>query len=277
MSDAPKFIFYVHKPKASMIADWFLQGCVKQGIDCLVTEKMTPKPDRIGIFYGVVPQSYTAFRMHMAEKKAIYLDNGWTSSPERPTLRFTWNGVQSFLRDLEPWQNAPHIPALPHLVRKPQRDLALLVLQSKDYFSNMQLPYSRDVWERATTKLLTLKGYRVEVREKPTFKHTKEDSFFDQMGRAGIVVSLNSAATVKALRYGVPAYCTLDCTLSPYAPVKLPAMGLAAPPNPKEVADLCDRLSRHELTKTHMITGDAITRLMAVPPPKRIGYFYGPL
>jgi hypothetical protein len=270
-----RFVFHTHKPKAQALAEAFAKGCASRGYDCVVTSSPTPLPDRIALFYGVVPETYAAYRFYLLEGRAIYLDNGWLSTPERPTFRFCWNGVQPFLRDLEPVRRYEYFPSLPYLLRIPQRDLALLILQSRDYFTNLRLGYSRDVWERATTRLLTAKGYRVETREKPTKKDPEAETFFDQMARAGIVVSLNSAATVKALRYGIPAYCTLDCTLSPYAPVKLPDVGKAAPPTRADVHDMMKRLARYELTKADLAKGDAIDRFLAVKAEHRRGYTYG--
>lgn len=270
-----RFAFHVHKPKAQMVADLFAKGCRNRGYTCLITNEGHPVPDHVGVFYGVVPGTYAAWRFYVGEGRALYFDNGWLSTPERPTFRFCWNGVQPFLQDIAPVKQAGHYPDLPPLDYKPQRDLALLILQSRDYFLNLRLGYTRDVWERATTRLLTAKGYRVETREKPTKKDPEAETFFDQMARAGIVVSLNSAATVKALRYGIPAYCTLDCTLSPYAPVKLPAVGFAAPPTKGDVDDLMKRLARYELSKPYLASGDALNSIIEVRPEHRRGYVYG--
>lgn len=270
------FVFYVHKPKAQMLATLFARGCRTQGYDCLITDTAGPHPDRIGVFYGVTSQTYAAFRYHMADGHAIYLDNGWLSTPEEPTYRFAWNGVQPFLRDLSAVQKIA-LPDLPNLARRPQFDLAMLILQSPEYYDNLKLGYTRQVWQRATTRLLESKGYRIETREKPHKKGYETDNFFDQMARAGIVVSLNSAATVKALRYGIPAYCTLDCTLSPFAPVKLPDVGKAAPPTKQDVTDLCKRLAHYELTKESLNSGDAANRFLEVRAPQRKGYWYGNL
>lgn len=270
-----RFVFHVHKPKAQMLADMFAKGCRAQGYECRVTQDARPYPGYTALFYGVVPETYSAYRYYVSEGSAVYLDNGWLSTSGYPTFRFCWNGVQPFLRDIAPVRRYDYFPALPPINRVPQRDLALIILQSRDYFLNLRLGYSRDVWERATTRLLTFKGYRVESREKPTKKDPEAETFFDQMARAGVVVSLNSAATVKALRYGIPAYCTLDCTLSPYAPVKLPDVGMAAPPARADVDDMMKRLARYELTKEHFSSGEAVTRILEVRPEYRRGYVYG--
>jgi len=270
-----RFVFHTHKPKAEAIAQFFKEGCTALGYDCIVTDSNQPVKDRVGVFYGVIPSTYAAFQFYKAERRAVYLDNGWLSTRELPTLRYTWNGVQSFLRDMEPVRGKLYFPDLPEIDRKPQNDLALLILQSRAYFDNLSLGYSRDVWERATTRLLTMKGYRVETREKPQKRGPQTEDFFEQIARAGIVVSLNSASCIKALRYGIPAYCTLDCTLSPYAPVKLPNVGMAAPPPPEDVMDLMRRVAQYEKTKKDFTSGRIIESLLAVPQEKRRGMWYG--
>ena len=153
--------------------------------------------------------------------------------------------------------------------------LALLILQSRPYFDNLRLGYSRDVWERATTRLLKSKNYIVMTREKPTKKEPEAESFFDQIAKADIVVSLNSAATIKALRYGIPAYCTLDCTMSPHAPARLPDAGRAAPPSIIEVRDMLYKLARYELTKDQFANGMAADIILSVKPELRRGYWHG--
>jgi len=270
-----RFVFHTHKPKARAIAQFFQEGCKTLGYDCIVTDDPQPIRDRIGVFYGVVPETYPAFMFYRAERRAVYLDNGWLSTRERPTLRFAWNGVQSFLRDMVPLKNGTPIAPLPEIRYRPQKDLALLILQSRAYYDNLGLGYSRDVWERATTRLLTSKGYRVETREKPQKRDGQTENFFNQIARAGIVVSLNSAACVKALRYGIPAYCTLDCTLSPYAPVKLPNVGMAAPPPREDVDDMLRRMDRYEHTKNDFTTGKMVNNLLSVSQEKRRGIWYG--
>lgn len=274
---APRFAFHAHKPKARALGEWFVEGCRKRGYDAVLAEGPMPYPGRIGVFYGVVPETYGAFLHYRADGRAVYLDNGWLSTPEAPTFRFAWNGVQSFLRNMRPVARLEGFAPLPEIDRRHrQDDLALLILQSPDYFTNLRLGISRDRWQSVITRLLTDRGFRVETREKPTKRSPEADTFFDQMARAGIVVSLNSAATVKALRYGIPAYCTLDCTLSPYAPVRLPKRGHAAAPSRAEVAALCRSLAAYELTKSQLTSGGAVDRILGVSQPERSGYWYGP-
>jgi len=273
----PRFVFHAHKPKADMIADRLKTAATAAGYDLEITKKHYPKPGRIGLFYGVVPETYSAFCYYKAERSAIYLDNGWLSTPELPTFRFSWNGVQSFLQDMPPAprQAVIRFGKLPELRRKPQPDLALLVLQSRLYFDNLRLGYSLETWTKATARFLEMKGYRVEIREKPTKKNTEAETFFDQMARAGIVVSLNSAATLKALRYGIPSYCMLDCTLSPYAPVRLPDRGKAGRPTKADVDTLCLKLASYEIDKVKLSSPQVFEQLLSPPPDKRRGYWYG--
>lgn len=272
-----KFVFHVHKPKAAMLAKLMVKASRHALYDLKVTEDHHPVADRVGIFYGVVPETYAAFRYYMAEGRALYLDNGWLSTREYPTFRFSWNSVQPFLQDMPeaPKSALAKFGELPKIQRQPQRDLALLVLQSRQYFDNLRLGYSRDVWVRATTRMLELKGYRVETREKPSKKDPEAETFFDQMARAGIVVSLNSAACLKALRYGIPAYCLLDCTLSPYAPVKLPDCGMAGAAPKEGVEELCRKLASYEITKDQIANGQAIAAMLGVRKEMRRGYWYG--
>lgn len=270
----PRFAFYVNKPKAAKLAQQFSTGCRNKGFECILVSDGAPKPGYTGIFYGVVDSTYSAFRYYKGEGRAVYLDNGWLSTREKPTFRFTWNAAQSFLYDMNPVEDLTKFHTLPPISRKPERDLALLILQTPQYFKYLRLPYTREVWERATTRLLTMKGYRVEVREKPQTKNPDADTFFDQMERAGIVVSLNSAACLKAMRWRIPSYCTLDCTLSPLAPVRLPDVGKAAPPTIHDVDDLCRRLARYEFNRKDLTSGAFIQKIMAVPADKRRGYWY---
>lgn len=271
-----KFAFHVHKPKAMALAKAFANGCRVQGYDCLIIpEKHTPRPDRIGIFYGVVPETYAAFSFYRAEGRAIYLDNGWLSTPELPTFRFSWNSAQPFLRDMpvsDEWDSVPkHLPVICH---EPKPNRAMLVLQSRQYFENMRLGYTRDQWQRVVTKILAEKGYAVHAREKPTKKEPEAETFFDHLSRAEILVSLNSASTVKALRYGIPAFCLLDCTPSPLAPISIPQAGRAAPPDPEQVDEMCARMWSYEVTREQLGNGKAIDRLLSVPNDKRKGYWY---
>lgn len=274
---APKFVIYANKPKAKRIAEWLRLGCQRKGYDLTIVQVGTaPRPGTIGVFYGVVPETYAAFAYYKAEGRALYLDNGWLSTPELPTLRFAWNGVQPHLAHMPIAETMAHFPALPDIKRKPIPDQALLILQSPYYFENLRLPYTRDGWQRAITHVLNSKGYDVVTREKPATKTDRGPSFFDQIATAGIVVSLNSAACVKALRYGIPAYCTLDCTLSPMAPVKIPDAGRAAIPNYDAVDTFCKRLSSYEMTTEELHTGAAVERFLLVPKQHRTGYWYGP-
>lgn len=273
--DLPQFAFHVHKPKAASLAEQFRRGCRATGYDCKITKDHMPVKGHIGVFYGVVPETYACFRYYMSEARAIYLDNGWLSTKEYPTFRFSWNSAQAFLKDMEvATLKRIFYGPLPRLNYQPETDLALLVLQSRQYFENLRLPYSRDVWERATSRLLAHKGYRVITREKPTKKDPEAESFFDQISRAGIVVSLNSASCFTALRYRIPAFCTLDCTLSPYAPVRLPNIGRAAPPTKDEVQRLCATVGKYEFTRDMLTNGEAIQRFLAIHPEGRRGYWY---
>lgn len=271
----PAFTFYVHKPKARALAAMFAKGCALRGYTCEVTEDATPRPGRVGVFYGVVHQTYPAFRFHMASKTALYLDNGWLSSPERPTFRFAWNGAQAALYDMprDP-EGAALVPPLPTIERAPEPGRAMLVLQTDHYFEFMRLGYTRAQWESLTTRMLKGKGYVVHRREKPKTKMPGVSSFFDEIARAEIVVSLNSASTVKALRYGIPAFCTLDCTPSPLAPPRVPVRGRAVPPDPDKVADMMSLMAGYEVTPSQFKTGEAAARMLRVPEQHRRGYWY---
>lgn len=269
------FIFYAHKPKALKLAKWFHQGCLRRHVKCRIAQHTVPVPDHIGVFYGVTPDTYPAFRYYMAEGRALYLDNGWLSSPERVSFRFTWNGAQSMLRDMprrEDWESIT-MP-LPPITHAPVPNRALLILQSRPYFECLRLGYSRDQWEMVTRQMLERKGYDVVRREKPTTKDHGQPNFFDQLATAEIVVSLNSASTVKALRYGIPAFCILDSTPSPLAPARVPVAGRAAPPNREQVNDMCARLHSYEVTPEEIYMGHALDRMTSVPPELRRGYWY---
>ena len=268
--------FYTHKPKSLRLAEDMQLGCTKANYDFKIMKAgSTPLPNTVGLFYGVVPETYATFRYYMAEGRAVYLDNGWFSTQGKPTFRFSWNSVQPHLQDLTPLANINAFPDLPPIERWPQTNRALLILQSPQYFENLRLPYTRDQWQRSVTKVLKMKGYTVETREKPRNKNQGGPSFFEQIARAGIVVSLNSAACVKAIRYGIPAFCTLDCTMSPYAPVKLPQVGMAAPPSKQEAQHFLRRLASYEITREEMRAGQAINSILKINNQKRRGYWYG--
>lgn len=271
-----KFAFHVHKPKAEKLARQMREAARKAGYKFMIANEHRPVPNHIGIFYGVVPETYAAFQFYKAEGRAVYLDNGWLSTPEATTFRFTWNSVQPFLQDMPvaPKNSLNRFAPLPALKRQPERDTALLVMQSRQYFENLRLGYSRATWGRATTKLLEMKGYRVTVREKPNKKDPEAVTFFDQIAQAGIVVSLNSASCLKTLRYGIPSYCMLDCTLSPLAPMRLPDMGKAGAPSRPDVDDLCRRLASYEIDRRDMSEATVFDRLLSVPKPLRRGYWY---
>jgi hypothetical protein len=272
----PPLVFYTHKPKAKKLAKVLQAGARRAGFDMQVTDCFVPKPNAIGIFYGVTHETYSCFRFYMAEGRAIYLDNGWLSTPGKPTFRFSWNSAQAFLQNMPPvWNWKRLTDPLPAINRDPNENTALLILQSAQYFEFMRLGYTRDTWEKVTTRILEGKGYTVERREKPTSKDQKVENFFDQIARAGVVVSLNSASTVKALRYGIPAFCLLDCTPSPLAPMRIPDAGRAAPPDQQAVAEMCARLMAYEVSEAQMRDGEAIKRMMAVPTAHRKGYWYG--
>ena len=272
----PDFIFYVNKPKAERLAEAMAAGVRNAGFKASLTTSMTPRPNSIGVFYGVVPETYAAFLFYKADGRAIYLDNGWLSTPSKPTFRFSWNSVQSFLQDMPPVRKWGTLTdKLPPLRGATVDRRALLILQSRQYFDYLRLGYTRDQWERVTTKILQDKGYDVDRREKPNKRERGAVTFFDQIASASVVVSLNSAATVKALRYGIPAFCMLDCTPSPLAPVKVPECGRAAPPDPKAVDDMCARLMAYEISLDQMKSGEAVDRIMAVPNHQRRGYWYG--
>lgn len=269
-----RFVFHVNKPKAERIAEQFADGCRAAGHRCRVTKDMTPVPDAVGVFYGVVPETYAAFRFYMAARRAVYLDNGWLSTRDLPTFRFSWNSAQAFLRDMPPVVVGDIGLGLPKIEWRPVAGQALLILQSEQYFEFMRLGYTRDHWERRTRTMLQDLGYAVDIREKPTKRERPALTFFEQIARAEIVVSLNSASTVKALRYGIPAFCTLDCTPSPLAPVRVPPRGRAAKPNREGVLDMVARLASYEVTREDLTSGAAVERLLSVPPSNRQGYWY---
>lgn len=272
----PRFAFHVHKSKARKIANMLSKSAQVAGYDMIVVDTMAPLQDRIGMFYGVVPESYAAFRYYMLEGRAVYLDNGWASTDEKPTFRFSWNSVQPFLDDLvEPkYPFHPETNGHPKLERNPEPDLALLVLQSEAYYRNLKLPYTRDTWVKATSRFLTAKGYRIEIREKPTKMAPEHATLAEQFGRAGIVVSLNSTVCLQSLLQGIPSYCLLDCTLSPYAPIRLPDIGKAAPPPRSEVLRLYSKLVYNDIPKFDLLDPKAITRINTVPKANRRGYWY---
>lgn len=273
----PKFIFHTTKPKSVSLAHLFAAGCKNVGIDCVVTHDAVPRPDRIGVFYGVVPSTYAAFQFYRAEGRAIYLDNGWLSQPHLPTFRFSWNSAQPFVRDItEPMPGwAKKHGDLPTIDYRQMPGRALVVLQTPQYFEFMRLGINRDLWQKRIANRLIDFGYVVEFREKPSKKNPEDESLFDCMARAEIVVSLNSASCLKSLRYGIPSYCTLDCSLSPVAPTAFPVQGKAAPPDPYAVEDLCSRLARYELTKDQLRHGYAARIMLRVPKERRRGYWYG--
>lgn len=62
-----KFVFHVHKPKAAMLAKLMVKASRHALYDLKVTEDHHPVADRVGIFYGVVPETYAAFRYYMAD------------------------------------------------------------------------------------------------------------------------------------------------------------------------------------------------------------------
>lgn len=269
-----KFVFHTHKPKADMIAEAFQAGCRRLSYDCMICKDTTPRPGRVGIFYGVVPETFAAFSFYKADKRAIYLDNGWLWTPEINTLRFSWNSVQPFLRDMpikDRWTK--FFGPLPKIERRPVPGQALLVLQSRQYFDNLRLGFSRDVWERSVTRLLHGKGYAVTSREKPK-KKGEGVSLFEQLETAEIVVALNSAVIVKALRYGIPAFSMIDSTPSPLAPMRIPDPGRAAPPDPSAVARMCAQMASYELNMEELRSSHGVERILSVKPEKRRGLWY---
>lgn len=271
-----KLVLYAMKPKGERLMKAFQNGARRAGYDCYIKRRTHVVPGAIGVFYGVTNQTYSIFRFYMAEGRAIYIDNGWLSTPNNKTFRFTWNGAQTYLLDMpvSPAWN-PDAYEMPDINWNPRPKDALLILQSPEYFEYMRLGYTKEQWERATTTILEQKGYNVFTRAKPTKQRPEIVPFLDTLERASIVVSLNSASTVKSLSYGIPSFCTLDSTLSPLAPVRIPEMGRAAPPNLQAVDDMRARMWSYEMTQDEMSNGNAIERIMAVPPEKRRGIWYG--
>ena len=184
MKPAPinRFVFYVHKPKARKLAGLFTLGAKKAGYECIISDANRIFPSHLGVFYGVVPDTYKTFEAYLVRGQAIYLDNGWLSSPEEPTLRFSWNGAQPFAYDIPPFRKSL-APPLDTIVRNPKQNLALLVMQTPDYFKNLRLPYSRDRWKANTVAMLEGKGYKVEIRDKPRKGGPKQPSLNDQLAR----------------------------------------------------------------------------------------------
>jgi len=271
-----RIVFHTQKPKARKLAETFRRGCLARGLDFRSTDGTNPQNVDMGIFYGITRETYPTFRYYMAQGRALYLDNGWLSTPDKPTFRFSWNSVQPFLMDLPPeTYRADSMGRLPPINHEPAPASALLILQSRQYFDFLRLPYDRDTWQGATTRLLNRLGYTVSPREKPTKRAPASATLFESIERAEIVVSLNSAACLKALCYGVPAFCTLDCSLTPLAPVKIPRAGRAAPPNMEAVRDMRARLASQEITPGEMQSGAALDRILGVKPGYRRGYFYG--
>jgi len=274
-----KFVFHTHKPKARALAEAMLTGSVRAGVDYIPTGERTYFPDRIGIFYGVVHETYDLFMEYRRNKGAIYLDNGWFSSEALPTFRFSWNSAQAFLKDhpMSPESSILRFAELPPLkkgLRKP--DNALLILQSRQYFDFLRIGMTRDEWEEQTTRMLRAKGYWVETRDKPNKKDPGARSFFRQMSRAGIVVGFNSAAVLKAMRYGLPGYCTAPSTINPYLDPEVPPLGEAEPLPPHIVNDLCLKLASYEIDKVDLSNGKVFEQIMSVPEEKKRGWWYGP-
>lgn len=273
-----KFAFVVHKAKAQKIGQAFLLGCKRRNFDCrLVQPGDSIRTDETGIFYGVVPETWNMWQHCLADRRAVYLDNGWSARRDNPTLRWAWNGVQApfdrLPRDVE--RRKALFPVIAH---RPQaasvRDRALVCLQTPNYFTNVRVGYSQTTWLRVVGKMLKDLGYTVTVRDKPNKRNPEAVPLQQQLQEHGIVVSLNSAVNVAALCQGVSAYHTVQSGLGPLCefPIKKPHE--AKEYSYKGVAGVLNCLAFAETTYEDLRTGDTARRLIAIPEQDRVGINY---
>lgn len=273
------FVVYVHKPKARAIATSLAIGAAQRGYRLRISEVGgVPRPDEIAIFYGVVPDTWKAFALARAEGRAVYLDNGFLNSDNCRTLRFAWNGVQAAPEALRAApERALYLGAyapVPDRKMPPEaRGTALLCLQSPQYFDNVRAPHTWAGFARSAEHMLMALGYRVVIRPKPR-KNEKVLPLYRWFNMAGIVVSANSSASVRAVSVGVPGFCLLPSTMSPLCPQTVPEVGTAHVPAREDVQAFIDRLASQEVTYPELETGAALDLIMGVADDNRKGISY---
>lgn len=272
------FAFHVTKKKGRILAALLADGMERRGVPYRILEQgQQPTDKETLILYGVMPSNYDRFLKAARARRAIYLDNGWLSRPETPTYRFSWNSVQPFLSHLlkAPARlKALNYPAPIERVRPPNGSTALVCLQSPDYFHNLRLPFGRDEWLGFVQRNLTDKGYTVAVREKPRLPFPGRFGLEEQIDDAALVLSLNSATSLRAMERGVPAVCTAECTLTPIAPNEVRSPGQMHAPYRDHMAGVLERLASTEFTTDEMQSGAALDLILSVTPDRRRGIWY---
>lgn len=276
----PKFAFVTHKPKAEVVAKAFQKGANALKMECRVTKKPMIRRDEIAVFYGVVPSTFFAFLENRAAGSLIYLDNGWLSHPHNKTFRWAWNGVQADPQSL--WPDPDHHQKLGNYLHpwskrrlpEPDKPTALVCLQTPQYFENVGVPFSRDTWCKALWRHLRSEGYYVAVRPKPSKAVPETHPLETEIDAASLVVSLNSAVTVRALARGVPAVCSLPTSLGNLVPCIPPPPTKLEPPDQGRVLDTFQRLASADFTLDELASGDALHRMLSVPEHDRKGLSY---
>lgn len=272
-----RFVFYVQKPKAVMIARSFAAGAERMGYKCRIVSADHPViPKSIGVFYGLCGATFETFRAYRHARRAIYLDNGFLSHRKRVSFRFAWNGVQPRHEDLgydpswrdrfsECWSVDWH----------PKRDHCLIVRPSVMYPQFLRMGTTVDEWCSTWTTLLKRYGWTVHTRQKPT-KHLPETQpIWEDMRRMGMTVSMASAASLCGLRNGIPALVTLPSAIRAAPAMEAPCTPEeVAPVDMGEVNGMCAGVASHEFTLPELEDGTAIHMMLLIPPAKRIGHWY---
>lgn len=270
-----KFVFLYTKSKGERIAESFMDGARRLGHPCRITpSQATIEQNEILVSYGILYSTRHIFKRKSKRGKAIYLDNGWITTKAKPTLRWCWNGVQPFYADLPQTTHKPFLMAPAGRKQYNPRE-ALLCYQSEEFFNHLGLDYTQREWAMKTKRRLEALGYFVTVRHKPTKARPEQEPLEDQFERVGIVVSLSSALTLKALDAGVPAYCTLQCSMSECAPAYLPNVGAAPPIVKDEVDQMISTLHGCDMTYEDLENGAGLLKMLAVPTAQRRGFWYG--
>jgi len=269
-----KFVFLFTKPKGEQIAETFAEGARSLGHPTRIITGGGVGDEEVLVVYGVLDKTRALFKKKRRQGRAIYLDNGWVTSKATPTLRWCWNGVQPHYADLPRamYQNSLIAPVGRSDV---QEDEALVCFQSKEFFDHLGLSYSQAEWVASVSQRLGNLGYKVTVRHKPTRAHPEHETLDSQLSRVGLVISLSSAITLKALAAGVPAFCTLHCALSECAPAYLPEIGKAIMPSKEKIEELISTLHGCDMTYEELQNGTAVQKILDVPANKRRGFFYG--
>lgn len=277
-----KAAFVIHKPKARKIAERAKLGFEARGIPFReIYPNQEPERDEVCLFYGTSPQTFPTFLRCVKEGRALYLDNGFLNGRGETTLRWAWNGQQAHPSSLR--KSPEDLPRLgwsrkvkPQSITKNRATRALIVLQSPEYLRNFHIETTQNEWLNGICNRLREKGWDFDVRRKPTKENPAPEPVEDAFKRYGLVVSLNSAATVKALAVGVPAYCDLNCTMKAVTLPGIPYAGSAVVPDHSKVERMLAKLAWADFTYGDLVSGKAIMRMMKTPTDQRKGIVYAP-